>query len=119
MRPEAGRRFSGGRHGEQHNSHRIGWLRMLVWGTLAMGITAPVGRLAGAVVSRLAPARRVESPRQLVGPALVASGEEQGAEQQQQQGRNGLDLDGGEGQGRRQGGCQGGEQQGSHHQAQH
>ena len=45
-----GRRFSGGRHGEQHNSHRIGWLRMLVWGTLAMGITALAGRLAGAVV---------------------------------------------------------------------
>ena len=50
MRPEAGRRFSGGRHGEQHNSHRIGWLRMLVSGTLAMGITALAGRLAGAVV---------------------------------------------------------------------
>ena len=27
-----GRRFSGGRHGEQHNSHRIGWLRAVVLG---------------------------------------------------------------------------------------
>ena len=45
-----GRRLSGGRHGEQHNSQRSGWLRMLAWGALAMGITALVGRLAGAVV---------------------------------------------------------------------
>jgi hypothetical protein len=46
-----GRRFSGGRHGEQHNSQRSGCgLRMLACGDLAMGITALVGRLAGAVV---------------------------------------------------------------------
>ena len=32
--PEGGQghRFSGGRHGEQHNSHRIGWLRAVVLG---------------------------------------------------------------------------------------
>ena len=62
-------------------------LRMLVWEAFAMGITALVGHLAGAVVGQLVLTSRMGRPRPVGGPALDASGKEQGAEQQQQQGR--------------------------------
>jgi VIT1/CCC1 family predicted Fe2+/Mn2+ transporter len=71
-----GRRFSGGRHGEQHNSHRIGWLRAVVLGandgtisvaSLVVGIAASGALRPQILISGLAAT--------VAGAASMAAGE--------------------------------------------
>jgi VIT1/CCC1 family predicted Fe2+/Mn2+ transporter len=71
-----GRRSSGGRHGEQHNSHRIGWLRAVVLGandgtisvaSLVVGIAASGALRPQILISGLAAT--------VAGAASMAAGE--------------------------------------------
>lgn len=73
---EQGHRFSGGRHGERHNSHRIGWLRAVVLGandgmisvaSLVVGIAASGALRPQILISGLAAT--------VAGAASMAAGE--------------------------------------------